>query len=347
MANVTQHTWGVHQGKNVYLFHMEGDGIQATVTNYGAILQSLIVRDRAGSLVDIVLGYDELKDYLTDPYFFGANVGPIADRLAGGSCLLDGRRVQFSLNAGPDSMHSGSSGFHLKVWDWRILSNGVEFFRNFCEDQSGFPGKLYVSITYTIDEPGQLRISYSASCEKETALNFTNHSYFNLDGAVNDCLRHTLWVSAEHYAETTCTEEPLVTGKLLKVEDTEMDLRQPVSILDPVSKTNNQEIASAGGLDHFYVVDGEGFRKFAELASESSGLRMECLSDSFGIQVYSGNGIKNTIGKNGMHYEKNWGICLETGNIPNAVNMDGFRDNVLLKSGEIYNSTTVYKITEK
>jgi aldose 1-epimerase len=345
MATVSSQRWGEHQGKEVRLFTIVGDGIRIAVSNYGGILQSFLVEDAKGVPTDIVLGYDTLAQYLQDDYFFGAMIGPIADRMAGGTCRLGGRDVQLPLNAGPDSMHSGPHGFHSQVWDWEQIPDGVAFHGQFMHPDMSFPGELTVRLTYRLSAPDTLRIEYAASSTAEMAFSFTNHSYFNLDGARRDCRDHILWLNSNKYAQTTCTDAPLITGRLVDTEGSPMDFSSPTRIVDSICHGEHQEIASAGGVDHFYMVDGEGFRKIATLSSPESGLCLTCSSDADGILVYTGNGISNRLGKQGIIYQRNWGVCLETGQLPNAVNLPAYRDRVVRQPGTGYHSATEFVVS--
>lgn len=343
---ITHKDWGRFKGREVRLFELydPSAGMRAGLSNYGAVLRTLEVRDGAGAARDIVLGYDRLEDYLEDSTFFGAMIGPIADRLAEGRCELGGRAVRLPLNAGPDSMHSGPDGFHHQVWDWEILDDGIRFFRQFEDRELGFPGRMEVSLSYRMPEAGKLRLGYQASCSAETAVSFTNHSYFNLDGAEGDCREHTLMVAAGQYAQTRREQDPIVTGRLMSVEGTPLDFRRSRRIEEAVSRLEHPEIRAAGGVDHYFVVDGRGRRCAAVLKSRRSGITLHCYTDAPGLLVYTGNGLDGAVGKGGRVYGRNWGVCLETGRMPNAVNIPAYRRDVLLRAGEVYRSETDFII---
>ena len=344
MIQLSSAHWGTDQGKDVFLYTLAGGGVEASVSNYGGVLQSFLVNDAKGKPLDIVLGYDTLEAYKKGPYFFGAMIGPVADRLAEGRCTLDGKTVQLSKNAGPDSMHSGPCGFHAQVWDTEILEDRVVFYRTFLDGALGFPGEMRVRLGYSIPKPFTLRLTYHATCGREAALSFTNHSYFNLDGARRDCLDHALLIHSDVYAETAREVDPLVTGRLLDVSGTPFDLRALTRLGDPLRQTEDREIASAGGIDHYFKVRGKGFREAAMLQSAESGLRLSCRSDADGILVYTGNGLLNAAGKAGKRYDRHWGVCLETGQLPNAVNFPQHRASVLFEPGKEYQSVTEFAI---
>ena len=340
--NVTRRPWGEIEGRPVWLFDIEGDGMRATVSNYGGVMQALEVRDAAGNPLDVVLGYDTLAEYRECATFFGAMIGPIADRLDRGRCVLDGRTVQLPLNAGPDAMHCADCGFHAMVWDWEILPDGVRFFRTLDESEIRFPGQMAVSLSYRLRAPDALRLEYAATGTRETAASFTNHSYFNLNGGAVSCRDQVLTVRASRYAETERMVEPICTGRALPVDGTPFDLRAGVRVGEAAGRSDFPEVAAAGGVDHFFLADGEGFREVASIDCAETGLRLRCLTDAPGLLVYTGNGLVDEHGKGGRVYGRNWAVCLETERFPNAVNFPDRRGDVLLEPGERYETTTEF-----
>ncbi|MDD4080157.1 MAG: galactose mutarotase [Eubacteriales bacterium] len=343
---IVHRKWGAANGREVRLFDIrdESTGLRVSVSNFGAILQAFMVEDGKGVTRDLVLGYDGLQGYINDSTFFGAFIGPIADRLAGGKFSLGETLVQLPLNAGPDSMHSGPHGFHRQVWDWQILDDGVKFYRKFSDMELGFPGLLEASLSYRLVAPLTLSLDYHAVCSELTAVSFTNHSYFNLNGIQGSCRDHQLAIMAERYAKTAREQDPIVTGQLEKVEGTPLDFRAGKKISDAIAHKEHPEICAADGVDHYFLVDGEGMRRAAVLSDGQCAPSLTCMTDSPGILVYTGNGIHQVTGKDGKVYGKNWGVCLETGRFPNAVNLDAYRPDVLLYPGEEYLSKTEFVI---
>lgn len=339
---ISKRNWGCVNGQAVYLFDLENGDMRASVSNYGGVLQSLLVKNGRGEIIDAVLGYDTLEEYLRSETFFGAMVGPIADRLGEGACELDGRRVQFPLNAGPDCMHSAGCGFHAQMWNWEELADGVAFTRTFADGELMLPGCLQVRLAYRIPAENTLRLEYSAVCDRETALSFTNHSYFTLNGGMGDCRGHELTLHASAYAETCREVEPICTGRRMDVSGTPYDLRSGRAIGDVLLHTEFPELRSGGGIDHYFCVDGEGMRCHAELVSRDDGLQLNCLSDAPGVLVYSANGLEAENGKGGRVYGRNWAVCLETECFPNAVNMPEWRKTVLAAPGERFESATEF-----
>lgn len=344
---ITKRIWGMSGGKTVFLFELNSGNIRAVVSNYGGVLQSLYVPDAFGKELDIVLGYDTLAEYQASETFFGAVIGPIADRLGEGSCTLGGKTVQLPLNAGPDTMHSGPGGFHGLVWDWEILADGIRFCLDLNESHTGFPGNLKAGFSYRIPDANTLRIEYGAVCDCETALSFTNHSYFNLDGGENHCCDQLLTIRASRYAETERESDPICTGRALMVENTPFDFRQGRMLGDVLAHADFREIRTGGGVDHFFLVDGEGMREHAVIESKKSGLALSCRSDAPGILVYTGNGLAAEGGKKGKIYDKNWAICLETECFPNGVNLPEWRKQVILSAKMPYKSVTEFVFSLK
>ena len=346
ILNMIKRPWGGINGETAWLFQMEGDGICARVSNYGGVLQSLMLTDVLGKPLDVVLGYDALEDYRHSETFFGAMIGPLADRVAGGRCVLDGREVLLPLNAGPDSMHCGSKGFHGRLWHWKQQAQGLCLYRHFDEADLGFPGEMAVELRYLLPRRRTLRLEYTATCTRQTAASFTNHSYFNLNGGKTDCSGHVLTVPAECYAETARDVEPICTGREMPAEGTPLDLRTGVCVRDAVRKTGFHEIAIAGGIDHYFPVPGEGLRELARLHCPETGLTLRCRSDAPGLLIYTGNGLSGEAGKGGRRYDRHWGVCLETERFPNAVNLPERRAEVLLEPGEVYSSVTEFEFTQ-
>ncbi len=342
-----EYLWGKCANQSIALLEWENaGGMRARVSNYGGVLQSLEIQNSAGKKLDVVLGYDRLEDYLASDTFFGAMIGPIADRMDEGKCVLNGTQVQLPHNAGPDSMHSGTKGFHSQVWEWKWLEDGVAFTRCFGPEDIGFPGQMEVELCYKMKEKNVLRLEYSAQCTCETAVSFTNHSYFNLDGAENSCLDHDLYLNADRYAETRREQDPICTGRALEVKGTPFDFRQGRRLKEALSHVDFAELRSGGGVDHYFLVPGEGMRLHASLQSLKSGLKLSCFSDAPGVLVYTGNGLEAEAGKAGAVYGKHWGVCLETGRFPNAVNFPQRRAKVLLLPGQRYESATEFRFDD-
>ncbi len=333
---ITRQRWGAIGPRDIYLFDLDGGaGVRARISNYGGTIQSLIVPDRHGNPTDIVLGYDTIEEYMRGEHFFGASIGPIADRMAGGKCILNEKEIQLDLNAGPDCMHSGSNGFHALIWDYEMMDDGICLRRYIAEFD------LNMEIRFRIIKNG-LRLEYAAQSDRESAVSPTNHSYFNLSGAKTDVRGNLITLHASTYAETERESDPIVTGRAPDVSGTPMDMRSEIAIGDVLSHTDFHEIQTGGGVDHYFPIDGAGMRTMANVYCPDSGILMKCASDADGVLVYTGNGLENEPGKSGALYHKNWAVCLETEGFPNAVNLPQLRDRALLKPGTKFASATEY-----
>ena len=331
--------------EGIGLIDIESEGMRVSVSDYGGIIQSLTLDTPDGGTLDAVLGFDDLESYRRSDAFLGAMIGPVADRIAGGRCLLDGREIRLPRNAGPDCTHSADLGFHRVAWEWEALEDGICLSRTFEETPNGFPGALSVRLNYRIIGPGVLRLEYAARCTRQTAASFTNHSYFNLSGGVRDCLGHRLTVRADRYAETVRSRDPICSGRTLPVAGTPLDLRGGPTVGSAVARTDFREIAVAGGVDHYFPVNGEGMREQAVLRNPENGLTLTCRSNAPGLLVYTANGLSEPRGKGGRSYGRNWGVCLETANFPNGVNLPGWRGQVLLEPGSEYRAATEFRFS--
>ena len=345
--NVSKSLWGSVQGGEVFLFELNACGLRARVSNFGGVLQALLVRDAWGVERDVVLGYDTLAAYQSNETFFGAMIGPVADRIGAGSFMAGEEKVQLPLNAGPDTMHSGPCGFHAKLWDWKYLPDGVCFSRTFQVGETGFPGVLCANLSYRIPEEGLLRIEYAAVCDRDIPVSFTNHSYFNLDGGENHCRDQILTIHASRYAQTVREMDPICNGKIPMVTDTPFDFRRGKRLGDALACVDFHEIQTGGGVDHYFLVEGAGMREHARIESRTSGITLSCRSDAPGVLVYTGNGLKEEPGKDGKIYGKNWAICLETERFPNGVNLPEWRAQVMLTANTPYKSATEFLFTAK
>lgn len=344
---IEEKQWGSVRGQAAHIYEIDGEkGLSVSISDYGGVIQSLKYRKVDGSVVDIVLGYDTLEEYVDSCTFFGACIGPIADRMAEGRCILNGEDVRLPLNAGPDSMHSGTNGFHSQVWNAEILSVGVALSRRFTRDETGYPGELCAKIGFRIADGNALRIEYEGVCDIETALSLTNHSYFSLNGGGKDCRDQRLKLFADEYAETMRDIEPIVTGRALPVSGTPFDLREGGRLGDVLDQSDFREIRTGGGIDHYFITPGTGFRPHAVLEDKESGLRLTCLSDAPGLLVYSANGLDAEKGRGGAVYGRNYAVCFETERFPNAVNLPQRRSKVILKPGERFRSVTEFRIEE-
>lgn len=336
------------EGESVEIYTlMNRGGLKAKVMTYGALLTELHVPDRAGRLGDVVLGFDNLESYLKGHPYFGATTGRYANRIAKGQFLLNGTVYKLATNNGPNSLHGGIKGLDKRVWKARDVSTplgaALELTYTSPDGEEGFPGTLQLKVTYTLNHHDELRIDYEATTDKDTVINLTNHSYFNLAGAgEGDILGHVLQLNAERYTPVDETSIPL--GDVVSARGSAMDFTAPTAI----GSRWNQLKGTPGGYDHNYVIDRTtvgALTQAADVYEPTTGRRLTILTTEPGVQLYTGNYLDGTlVGKGGKKYLKNFGFCLETQHFPDSPNKPQFPSTVL-RPGEVYRSTTVHRFT--
>jgi aldose 1-epimerase len=328
----------------------QGDSV--TVITLGASVQSLMIKGRSGALADVALGYPDLKGYLAKPSFFGATVGRVANRIAGGRFSLDGRVYQAPVNDGPNSLHGGTKGFDKVVWQVVSVEKGPTAsvtLRYISPDgDEGYPGVLTATATYALDAKGDLTVDYTASTDRPTVVNISNHTYWNLagEGAERGALGEVLTIPAEEY--TPVGETLIPTGEFRKVAGTTFDFRTPTPINRRVRDAADPQIRFGRGYDHNWVVSRTPAatpRLMARVEDPASGRVMEIFSRAPGIQFYSGNFLDGTIvGKAGKAYREGDAIVLEPQMFPDTPNHPDF-GSVRLDPGQIYENKIVYRFS--
>lgn len=330
-------------GSAVTLYSItNGNGFTAEVTNFGAILVNLLVPDKSGNVADVVLGYDKLEGYFDNGSFFGATIGPSANRIANAAVEINGVKYQLKANDGTNNLHSDAElGYHKRVWDAQAEENRVIFT---LEDNAtmGFPGNKKVKVIYTVTDENGLKIEYDVTSDAPTLINMTNHSYFNLSGHNSGNIEnHKLYINSFHYTPVCANLIP--TGDLKPVEGTPFDFR----VMKPIGNdidADDMQLKYGQGYDHNYAVDDYdgSIKKIAEVQDSESGRAMEVYTDQPGVQFYAGNCIEPHTGKGGAEYGKRSGLCLETQTFPDAVNQPHFQ-NVIYGPERNYHTTTIYK----
>jgi aldose 1-epimerase len=325
-------------------------GMEARITNYGGIVQSLKVPDRAGKPGDVVLGYDTLAEYVKSNPYFGALVGRYGNRIAKGKFTLEGKEYTLATNNGPNALHGGLKGFDKQVWKAREIPGGdpaLELTYVSKDGEEGYPGTLTVKVVYTLTADNGLKIDYAASTDKPTVQNITNHSYFNLAGQGNgDINGHVLMLKCDKFTPVDSTLIP--TGELKPVKGTPFDFTTPTAIGARVA-AEDEQIKFGNGYDHNFVIDGGGgaLALAARVTEPASGRILEVYTTEPGIQFYGGNFLDGSnVGKGGKKYEFRNGFCLETQHFPDSPNQPKFPSTVL-KPGTEYRTTTVYKFSAK
>jgi aldose 1-epimerase len=340
------------EGQQVRIYRLTNThGLKAGIMTYGAIVVSLEVPDRSGTLGDIVLGYDNLDSYVRNSPYFGAIVGRYGNRIGKGRFMLDGVIYdKLAINNGENHLHGGLKGFDKVVWTdepvWR--SNGVGVKLNYLskDGEEGYPGNLKATVTYLLTNDNELRIEYEATTDKATPVNLTHHGYWNLTGGQRDILDHVLTLKASRF--TPVDKGLIPTGDLTPVKGTVMDFTKPTAIGARI-EDKYEQLQFGGGYDHNWVLDkgGKQMTLAARLYEPTSGRVMEVYTKEPGIQFYSGNFLDGTItGKGGIVYQHRWGLCLETQHYPDSPNKTNF-PSTILRPGQTYKTATVYRFSTK
>jgi aldose 1-epimerase len=335
-------------GEPVELYTLTNSkGMEVAITNYGGIVVSIKVPDRTGKLADVVLGFDNLEGYLLPPPYFGAVIGRYGNRIAHGKFTLDGVEYTLPRNDGGNTLHGGPKGFDKVLWKAREVEKGrgLELTYLSPDGEAGFPGNLSVTVTYTLTDANELKIDYRATTDKDTVVNLTNHSYFNLAGQGNgDILGHLMMINADGY--TPVGRGLIPTGKIEPVEGTPFDFRKPEPIGARIGAKDPQ-LQMARGYDHNFVLNrkGDGLELAARVVEPTTGRVLEVLTTEPGVQFYSGNFLDGSIhGKGGKVYGFRSGFCLETQHFPDSPNKPEF-PSTELKPGQVYHTTTVYRFS--
>jgi aldose 1-epimerase len=320
-------------------------GASLQLITYGAAIVSLKVPDRDGALGDVVLGFDNLNGYLRRNPFFGAIVGRYGNRIAGAKFTLDGTEYRITANDRQNTLHGGRRGFDKVIWNAaKIDEQTVEFSYLSKDGEEGFPGNLNVRVRYTFNDANEMKIEYTATTDKPTVVNLTNHAYYNLAGAGSgDILDHELMINADRYTPGDAGLIP--TGELAPVEGTPFDFRQPHKIGLHIDDDNAQ-LRAGGGYDHNFVLNrtGDGLQTAAVVHDPKTGRVLTIQTTEPGLQFYSGNGLGNITGKNGATYARRGAFCVEPQHFPDSPNHLDF-PSTALKPGETLHSTSVYQFT--
>ncbi|MCI0392075.1 MAG: galactose mutarotase [Acidobacteria bacterium] len=336
-------------GQSVELYTLtNANGLEARIITYGGIVVSLKTPDRKGQMDDIVLGFDSLDEYLKGHPFFGTLTGRYANRIAKGRFTLNGVEYKLATNNGPNHLHGGVKGFDKAVWKARQVpaKDGValELAHLSKDGDEGYPGNLTAIVVYTLTDKNELKIDYSATTDKDTVINLTNHSYFNLAGqGSGDILNHQVTINARSFTPVDSTLIP--TGELRSVKDTPFDFTQPAAIGARVNQ-DEEQLKFGQGYDHNFVINGQTgvLRQAAKVSDPVTGRVMEVLTTEPGVQLYIGNFLREMKGKAGKVYNRRHGFCLETQHFPDSPNKPSFPSSVLKKGGR-YQTTTVFKFS--
>ena len=343
---VTKTSYGkLADGSAVDLYTLKSPSLEVGLITYGARIVSIKTADKTGKVADVALGYSSLDGYVTDnKTYVGSVVGRYGNRIAHGKFSLDGKEYTLPLNNGPNSLHGGTVGFDKKVWKAMEVPGGVEFTLVSPDGDQGYPGTLTVHAKYTIHGDA-LRIDYSATTDKDTVLNITNHAYFNLGGeGTGLILGDEITIPADRY--TPVDSGLIPTGELASVEGTPFDLRKS-TVIGKANPDDNAQMKLGGGYDHNWVLNGKmgELHEAARVYDPKTGRVMTVTTTEPGVQFYAGTSIPGTFtGKSGVVYVKNAGLCLETQHFPDSPNHPSF-PSTELKPGQTMHSTTIFTFT--
>ncbi|XP_041646239.1 aldose 1-epimerase [Cheilinus undulatus] len=342
MTEVSHQQWGEVSGlPSVDIWVLQSPQLKVEVLTLGAIIRSVCSKGKDGQIKDVVLGFDDLQGYLSDTRYQGAVVGRVANRIAQGRFVVEGKEYKLDINNGPNALHGGLRGFNKAVWLATEIDGGVQLSHTSPDGDQGYPGEVQVSVSYTL-QGGTLTAEYQARSTKTTPINLTNHAYFNLagQGAV-DIYDHQVSIDAQSYLPVDDTTIP--TGEIRGVEGTPFDLRKPV-LIGPRLKE-----VPGPGFDHNFCLlsprDAWTERHAARVCHPASGRVLEVSTNQPGVQFYTANYLDGSmVGKGGSRYGKHSSFCLEAQNWPDAVNQASFPD-CLLRPGEVYRHITRYTFT--
>ncbi len=338
-------------GKAVELYTLTNShGIEVRVTNYGGIVVSVKTPDKSGHFADITLGFDTLPGYSSNHPYFGALVGRYGNRIANGKFTLDGKEYTLAKNNGPNALHGGLKGFDKVVWQAESFQKGTEagviLKYTSADGEEGYPGTLHTTVTYSLDDKDAFTIDYHATTDKDTPINLTNHTYFNLAGeGSGSILGEELMLNADHFTPVDSTLIP--TGKIASVKGTPLDFTKPTIVGSRINDKDEQMVRG-GGYDHNFVINhhGAGLALAARVYDPASGRVLEVDTTQPGVQFYTANFLDGVHGKHGHIYNKRDALCLETQHYPDSPNQPSF-PSAILTPGQTYHEVTVWKFSTR
>lgn len=336
----------VVNNKQTDLFVLKNkNNMEVCVTNFGGRIVSILVPDKTGKMQDVVLGFDNIKDYINIPSDFGASIGRYANRINKGKFVLDGKTYQLPQNNYGHCLHGGPKGFQYQVYDAnQIDSQTLQLTYKSKDGEEGFPGNITCKVTMKLTNDNAIDINYEATTDKPTVVNMTNHSYFNLDGDAQSNAEHLLTINADSFTPVDTTF--MTNGKILPVKGTPMDFRTPNAIGKHID-ANFEQLKNGHGYDHNWVLNTKGDikEKCATLKSPKTGITLDVYTNEPGIQFYAGNFLDGTIkGKHGITYNKRASVCLETQKYPDSPNKPQW-PSAVLRPGQKYHSECIFKFS--
>lgn len=348
--NISKKPFGTTKEKEkATLYTMTNEhGMTVVVTDYGANIVSVIVPDKDGNKADVVLGYDKLSDYEINAPGFGSIIGRHANRIANAKVTIKDKVYELEKNDGVNNLHSGNKSYNKYFYETEIFEDedeiSIEFSRLSPDMEQGFPGNLDYTVTYTLTNENELVIEYYGVSDKDTVVNFTNHTYFNLEGHNSGNMeQQEVWIDSDRITAVGAGLIP--NGEYLDVTNTPMDFRKRKKIAADIN-ADYEPLTMAGGYDHNYVLNctGDDIEKVAELFDSKSGRLMEVFTDLPGMQFYTGNFLGSEKGKENAHYQRRDGVCFETQYYPNACNIPSFPSSIV-KANQEFETVTIYKFS--
>ncbi len=339
-------------GQKISLYTLTNkNGMEVAITNFGGCVVAIKVPDKNGKMADVVLGYDNVAGYETDKPFLGATIGRYGNRIAHGQFKLDGKTYDLPKNDGGNTLHGGPNSFNKKVWTGKDVSSSsgpaVELSLMDNDGYNGFPGNLSVNVKFTLTDANELKIQYTATTDKPTVVNLTNHSYFNLKGqGEGDILDHEVTIYADRFTPVDAGLIP--TGELRPVKGTPFDFTKATAVGARIEQ-NDEQLKLGHGYDHNWVLNSGGKKMSlaAEVYEPKSGRLMQVLTTEPGVQFYTGNFLDGSAhGKDGKAYNRRYALCLETQHFPDSPNHPSF-PSTTLNPGQKYDTTTIYKFSVK
>ncbi|MFR7590454.1 MAG: aldose epimerase family protein [Longibaculum sp.] len=322
---------------HIDLISMKNDQLEVVVSNFGCTIIKVFMKDKNGHVDDVVLGYDDFQQYQTLDAYLGALVGRIANRIGKGEFSLNGEDYHLAINNGPNHLHGGIKGFSYQVFDYEIKDeNTIEFHYLSKDGEEGYPGNLDFKAIYQL-LGDTLTIRYLATTDKDTIINITNHSYFNLSGKQENIYHHLLTVKADRFA---CIDgDGLPTGQIREVKGSPFDFLQPALIGERIEE-DDEQLKLGKGFDHPFLFNEKENQVILE--HQESGRRLIVSTTLPGAQIYTANYLDGRLGKYGQHYFERDALCIETQNLPDAIHIEK-NPTTILKKGEIYDETTSYR----
>lgn len=343
---------GTKEQSNQFYTLKNENGMELTLTNFGARLVKVNIPDKNGVVRDVVLGFDKVEDYYPENNSsdFGASIGRYANRINEGKFTLDGVEYQLPINNFNHSLHGGPTGWQYQPYTMvKATKNSLKFRIISPDGDNNYPGEVTAFVTYTLTEDNKIDIQYEATTTAPTIINMTNHSYFNLTGdpANNTCEDHILYLNSSNFTPMDATCMP--TGEIRPVAGSPMDFTKAHKIGDRINETSDEQVFNGNGYDHNWILNNDCDINVlaAELYCESTGINMQVYTNEPGVQFYTGNFLDGTVtGKGGIKYNKRAGVCLETQHFPDSPNHPEWASTVL-RPGETYHSHCIYAFSIK